>query len=83
MVQMTLGIEGMACDMCEMHMNDAIKKAFKVEKVTSSFKKKKTVIVAENEILEDELDQVVSSTGYILKTFKCEPYKKSIFSFKK
>ena len=37
MVKITLDIEGMACGMCEAHVNDAIRKAFSVKKVSSSF----------------------------------------------
>ena len=36
MVKTTLKIDGMMCGMCEAHMNDAIRAAFKVKKVTSS-----------------------------------------------
>ncbi len=35
MVKITLEVEGMACGMCEAHVNDAIRKAFPVKKVTS------------------------------------------------
>ena len=36
MLQYTIVVEGMACSMCEAHVNDAIRKAFPVKKVTSS-----------------------------------------------
>ena len=39
MVKITLEVEGMACGMCEAHVNDAIRKAFPVKKVTSSHTK--------------------------------------------
>ena len=80
MVQITLGIDGMACSMCEAHINDAIRGAFKVKKVSSSHKKGETVIIAENEISEEELRNVIAPTGYVLESVKCEPYvKKSLF----
>ena len=28
MVKITVGIEGMACDMCEAHINEAVRNAF-------------------------------------------------------
>ena len=34
MLQYTIVVEGMACSMCEAHVNDAIRKAFPVKKVT-------------------------------------------------
>ena len=45
MTQITLKIDGMQCGMCESHMNDAVRAAFPVKKVTSSHSKGETVIV--------------------------------------
>lgn len=36
MTKTTLKIDGMMCGMCESHVNDAIRNAFEVKKVTSS-----------------------------------------------
>lgn len=35
MVGITAGIEGMVCGMCEVHINEAVRNAFRVKKVTS------------------------------------------------
>ena len=67
MVKITLGISGMACGMCEAHINDTVRAAFDVKKVSSSHSKSETVIVAENEIPKSAL--------------KTEPYQmKGLFS---
>ena len=55
MVQITVGVDGMACSMCEAHVSDAIRKAFPVKKVTASHTKGQAVIVAENEIAEADI----------------------------
>lgn len=39
MIQTTVKVSGMACSMCEAHINDAIRAAFSVEKVSSSHTK--------------------------------------------
>lgn len=36
MIKISVGIEGMACGMCEAHINNAVRQAFSVKKVTSS-----------------------------------------------
>ena len=64
MIKTTVGIDGMACGMCETHVNDEIRKAFRVKKVTSSAGKGETVILAEEAIREDELRKVLDPTGY-------------------
>ena len=40
LIKITLSIEGMRCVKCEAHMNEAIKEAMKVKKVSSSHEKK-------------------------------------------
>lgn len=84
MVKMTLQVEGMMCGMCESHVNDAVRKAFSVKKVTSSHKKGETVILAQTEIPRAELIRVLSETGYDIKDVRVEPYeKKGLFGFGK
>ena len=41
MKKITVKIDGMACGMCEAHVNDCIRANFAVKKVTSSFKRAK------------------------------------------
>ena len=36
MIKTTVKVDGMMCGMCESHVNDAVRKAFQVKKVTSS-----------------------------------------------
>ena len=47
MVRTTIKVSGMACSMCEAHINDAIRAAFPVEKVSSSHSRGKTVILSQ------------------------------------
>ena len=42
MTKYTLVVDGMMCGMCESHVNDAVRKAFPVKKVTSSHSRKPT-----------------------------------------
>ena len=81
MVKITIGIEGMACGMCEAHINEAVRNAFQVKKVTSSHTKKQTVIIAEKDIPEQDLKNVVAKAGYDAVSVSSEPYeKKGLFS---
>jgi heavy metal translocating P-type ATPase len=70
MITITLGMEGMACGMCEAHVNDAIRNAFPVASVESSHTKKQTVIRTEREISEAELHRVLDPTGYRMVSFR-------------
>lgn len=84
MIKTTLKIDGMMCGMCEAHMNDAIRAAFRVKKVTSSHAKGETVIISEDAPDETKLLETVAATGYTLCGIASEPYeKKGLFSFGK
>lgn len=76
MLKITLKIDGMMCGMCESHVNDAVRKAFPVKKITSSHSKGETVILAEQDIDEAALRSAVSVTGYEVKSVLSEPYEK-------
>ena len=64
MTTMTIGISDMMCHNCEQHVNEAIKKAFKVKKVESDFEKKETVILAKEAIPEAQFADVIREAGY-------------------
>lgn len=85
MVQkITLDVEGMACGMCEAHINDAVRKAFPVKKVTSSHVKKQTVILTDEDLDETALAGVIADAGYEMTGIHKEAYaKKGLFSFLK
>lgn len=84
MQKITLKIDGMMCGMCENHMNDSVRKAFAVKKVTSSHSKGETVIITESEISEEQLRAAIEPTGYRVIAVSKEPYeKKSLFGLRK
>ena len=84
MLKYILKIDGMMCGMCEAHINEAIRAAFKVKKVSSSHTKGETVIITEDPLDEARLADTVGGTGYTLVSVKDEPYeKKGFFSFLK
>mgnify|MGYP000058272659 FL=1 len=76
MKKITLKIDGMMCGMCESHVNDAIRRAFRVKKVSSSHAKGEMVILTEEDITEEQLASVFAPTGYKLLSCKCEPYER-------
>lgn len=80
MVKITMQIDGMACGMCEAHINEAVRAAFPVKKVRSSYRRGLTEIVAETPIDEFELRAAVEKTGYRVTDVHIEPYvKKGLF----
>mgnify|MGYP003300489223 CR=1 FL=1 len=85
MVRITLGVEGMKCVKCSARMDEAVRNAFPVEKVTSSHENKETVIICEEELAEEKLREVVTGAGFELLGITKEPYeKKGLFGlFKK
>ncbi|MBO4639581.1 MAG: FeoB-associated Cys-rich membrane protein [Treponema sp.] len=67
-----LEIDGMMCQMCESHVNDAIRNNFKVKDVKSSHKTGLTQIQSDEVLDEELLRKTVEETGYKVKSvFKC------------
>ncbi len=82
MTKYTVKVVGMQCSMCEAHVNDAVRRAFQVKKVTSSHRKGETVILSETPINEDHLRQVIDSTGYTVHSISSQLWeKRGPFSF--
>lgn len=82
MVKTVLKIDGMMCGMCEAHMNDLIRKNFKVKKVTSSAKDGETVIISDAELDIPWAKKQIKDMGYELVDYTSEPYeKKGLFHF--
>ena len=72
----TIQVDGMMCGMCESHVNDAVRKAFPVKKVTSSRSKKETVVITETELDQVALREAISATGYDVGEIRKEPWQK-------
>ena len=84
MIQTTVEVGGMACSMCEAHINDTVRNAFPVDKVSSSHAKGKTVILSKEPLDEKALRAAIEGTGYQVGEICREPYeKKGWFSFLK
>ena len=86
MFKTTVEVSGMMCGMCEAHVNDAVRNALPVKKVTSSHTDKKTVILSAARLDEAKLREVIGETGYavggIVVTEEAEPKKFSLFKKK-
>ena len=80
MVKTTIQVDGMMCGMCESHINDAIRQAVKVNKVTSSHTKGETMLITEETVDEAAVRAAIEKTGYQVKGIHSEPYEKKGFS---
>ena len=71
MIKITIDVEGMACGMCEAHINDAVRQNFPVTKVTSSHSK--------GMLDEERLKSVITATGYTEKAYAPNRMRKMAF----
>ncbi|MDO4383806.1 MAG: heavy metal-associated domain-containing protein [Eubacteriales bacterium] len=76
MRKITLKVDGMQCGMCESHMNELIRKNYKVKKVKSSHSTGECTIIAEKDIPRMELQHKLAEIGYKLLDMQSEEYKK-------
>ena len=76
MIETILKIDGMACGMCESHINDVVRRTCSVKKVTSSHTRGETVILSEQPVDEAALRAAIKDTGYEVKEVSSAPYEK-------
>ena len=81
MIRTVLKIDGMACTMCEAHVNDAIRRAVPgVKKLSSSYRKAESSFLTEEAPALDALSAEIEKTGYRVLSAESEPYvKKGLF----
>lgn len=76
MKEFTIEVEGMKCGMCESHINDAVRRACNVKKVTSSHIKNTTTVIAEDNVNKQEIVNAITSQGYSVGKISEQPYEK-------
>lgn len=83
MFRTTVKIDGMACSMCEAHVNEAIRRALPdAKKVTSSHSRKTASFLTEEKVDLDKVMEAINATGYVFISAETEPYaKKGLFGF--
>lgn len=64
MITTIVKIDGMMCDMCEAHVNSAIRKNFDIKKVKANRKKKQALIESNDILDQNKLKQVIEELGY-------------------
>lgn len=85
MTETILKIDGMACGMCEAHVNEAIRNRFRIRKVSSSARKGLTRIESEAALPEEELKEAIETKGYRVLEADSHPLqeKKKLLFWKK
>lgn len=76
MTKTTVHIDGMMCAMCESHVNDAVRRALPVKKVTSSHRTGETVLLTQEPPDQAALTAAIEATGYRVLSITQEPYEK-------
>ena len=81
-MNITIGVDGMMCGMCETHVAGAIRQAFpEAKKVKASRKKKQVTLEIDRELTAEEARCAIEPTGYDFTGISTEqaPEKKRLF----
>lgn len=82
--KIVIGIDGMACEMCEAHVKDVLRKHFNPEKVTASHQKGEATMVVQQEVAPEAIHGALDPTGYTVTSIHREDYvKRGLLSFLK
>ena len=81
MIKTTVKVSGMACTMCEAHINEAIRAPFSVKKVKSNHSKGETIILSEEPLDEAAIRRTIEATGYTIGEITSQPVEKTVGIF--
>lgn len=68
----TLKIDGMMCSMCETHVNEIVRKGFKIHKVRSNHSKNEVIFTSDEILSKEKIKQVFEPTGYKVLSISIE-----------
>lgn len=77
-----MGIDGMRCGMCELHVEEAIRKKIKVKKVKASHFKNELIVFTELNLTLNDFKNVLDPTGYIITSFKRDVAVRKLFRWR-
>lgn len=77
-----LGIDGMRCGMCEMHVEETFRKAIKVKKVKASHIKNNVILFSIEELTPTDFENILKPTGYRLLSYRKEIATKGLLGWK-
>lgn len=77
-----LGIDGMGCGMCEMHVEETISKAFKCKRVKASHIKNNVIVILEDNLTIEDFKKVLDPTGYRVTSFERTVAVKKLFGWR-
>ena len=77
-----IGIDGMKCGMCEMHVEDIIRKNFTYKKVRASHIKASVVVISPSDISREDFDKAFYPTGYRLTSYSKTEAVRKLFGWR-
>jgi len=77
-----MGINGMRCGMCELHVEEAISKKIKVKKAKASHFKNELIVFTELNLTLNDFKNVLDPTGYIITSFKRDVAVRKLFRWR-
>lgn len=77
-----IGIDGMGCGACEAHVQDVIRKNFKIKSVKASHLKNNVVVITELNLVKEDFKVVFEPTGYIVTSFERMIAEKKLFGWR-
>jgi len=75
-IEVTLQVDGMRCEMCESHVCDQLRKVQGVKKAKASHRKGIAIATAEDDVDQAALKAAVEAQGYRVGEITSAPYKK-------
>ena len=82
MYKYVIGIDGMRCGMCEVHVQDVIRKNFRYKKVKANRFTKTVTVFSIDDISNEEFIHAFSTTGYRVLNYNKTDAVKKLFGWR-
>ena len=77
-----LGIDGMGCGMCEIHVEEALEKTLKYKRIKASHIKNNVIIICEDNLTIEDFKKILDPTGYRVTSFERTVAVKKLFGWR-
>lgn len=72
----------MRCGMCEMHVEDTVRRSLQVKKVKASRIKNSLVVITPKDYVLEDFNKVIDLTGYKVISYEKSKAKKGLLAYK-
>lgn len=77
-----VGIDGMGCGSCEMHVEETLRKTIHAKRIKASHIKNHVIVITEENFAQEDFKRILDPTGYRVTSFERAVAVKHFFGWR-